>query len=208
MPRKTKYTPEVAQKMFDVLAATGSDRAAFEAAGISSSTFYRWKEEFSEFSEGIRAALSEFRDTCPESLVRQANKAFADYLYGRVEISIATIQRKQLADGSTESTETVRKLRPAVPRWAIERVLGKPLDILEAVKTLSQAGIVPRHLVELTADEVGSARERIASGFLGALPAGNQAEYKRQGLSEETAAAIRAHILGLDQASPQNAEEN
>lgn len=207
MPRKTKYTPEVAQKMFDVLAATGSDRAAFEAAGISSSTFYRWKEEFSEFSEGIRAALSEFRDTCPESLVRQANKAFADYLYGRVEISIATIQRKQLADGSTESTETVRKLRPAVPRWAIERVLGKPLDILEAVKTLSESGIVPKHLVQLTADEVGKARDRITAGFVGALPQGDS-EYKRQGLSEETAAAIRAHILGLDQASPQNVEEN
>lgn len=199
MARKPKYTPEIAKIILDTIAQTGSDRAGYEAAGIAESTFYKWKKEISEFSEEISKAKSEYSDICPAALVRQANKAFADYLYGRVEISIATIKRKKNEDGTTESTETVRKMRPSVPRWAIERVLGKPMDILEAAKTFAAAGIIPHYLVQVTADELRAARERIGGAFAGALPEGDFRATK-PGLSEETAAAIRAHILGLENA--------
>lgn len=199
MARKPKYSPDLARTIVDTIAQTGSERAGYEAAAISESTFYKWKKEFSEFSEEISKARGEYSDNCPAALVRQANKAFADYLYGRVEISVAVIKRKRNEDGTTESTETVKKYRPSVPRWAIERVLGKPLDVLEAIKTLAQAGIIPHHLVQVAADEVRTARERIGSSFRGTLPDGDVRTVK-PGLSEETAAAIRAHILGIEDA--------
>lgn len=200
MARKSKYTPELTKTIFDTIAQTGSDRAGYEAAGISAETFYQWVKKYPEFSEGISSAKAEYQDICPTALVRQANKAFADYLYGRVEVSVATIKRKHNADGSTESTETIRKVRPSVPRWAIERVLGKPLDILEAAKTFAAAGIIPHYLVQVTADEIRAAREGIAEAFRGTLPDGDVRRHQ-PGLSEETAAAIRAHILGIESAS-------
>lgn len=199
MARKPKYSPDLAKTILDAIAQTGSDRAGYEAAGISESTFYAWKKQLPEFSEEISKAKAEYSDICPGALVRQANKALADYLYGRIEVSIATIKRKRNADGTTESTETIRKVRPSIPRWAIERVLGKPLDILEAIKTLAQAGIIPHHLVQVAADEVRSARDRIGASFSGSLPDGDVRTIK-PGLSEDTAAAIRAHILGLEDA--------
>ncbi|PZV19190.1 MAG: hypothetical protein DCF22_00550 [Leptolyngbya sp.] len=199
MTRRSKYTPELAKKIFDTIAQTGSDRAGYEVAGISGETFYQWIKKNPEFSEGISKARTEYQDICPEALVRQANKSFADYLYGRVEISIATMQRKHNADGSTESKETIRKIRPGVARWAIERVLGKPMDILEAAKTFAAAGIIPHHLVQVTADEIRAARERITEAYSGTLPDGDIRRV-RPGLSEETAAAIRAHILGIESA--------
>lgn len=197
MTRRSKYTPELAKKIFDTIAQTGSDRAGYEVAGISGETFYQWIKKNPEFSEGISKARAEYQDICPVALVRQANKSFADYLYGRVEISIATMQRTRHYDGTTESKETVRKMRPSVPRWAIERVLGKPMDILEAAKAFAAAGIIPHHLVQVTADEIRAARERITEAYSGTLPAGDVRRV-RPGLSEETAAAIRAHILGIE----------
>lgn len=194
---KSKYTPEIAKTIVDTISQTGSDRAGFKAAGIHEATFYAWKKQFPEFAEEVDKAKAEYRDSCPPALVRQANKAFADYLYGRLEISIATIQRKQNSDGVTETVETIRKIRPPVPRWAIERVLGKPLDVLEAIKTLAQAGIIPHHLVQVSADEIRTARERIGQSFTDNLPDGD-VRTARPGLSEETAAAIRAHILGIE----------
>lgn len=199
MSRKSKYSPELVKTICDAIAQTGSDRAGYEAGGISAETFYQWLKKNPEFSEGISRAKTEYQDICPGSLVRQANKAFADVLYGRVEVSVATLKRKQNKDGTTESTEMVRKFRPSVPRWAIERVLGKPLDVLEAIKTLAQAGILPHNLVQVAADEVRAARDRIGASFSGALPEGDVRTTK-PGLSEETAAAIRAHILGLEDA--------
>lgn len=201
MTRRSKYTPELAKTIFDTIAQTGSDRAGYETAGISKDTFYQWVKKNSDFSDGISKARTEYQDICPASLVRQANKSLADYLYGRVEISIATMERWQNADGTTASKETLRKIRPGVPRWAIERVLGKPMDLLEAAKTFAAAGIIPHHLVQVTADEIRAARERIGDSFKGALPDGDIRRVK-PGLSEETAAAIRAHILGIESTDP------
>jgi hypothetical protein len=202
---KSKYTPEICKIIFAAIAQTGSDRAAFQAAGINRDTFYSWMKKYPDFSDGVGKARAEYQDVCPENLVQQANKAFADYLYGRVEVAVETEKWVEDEKGiRTERSSRIVKQPP--PRWAIERVLGRPLDVLEAIKTLAQAGIIPHHLVQVAADEVRSARERIGDSFKGALPEGDVRNIK-PGLSEETAAAIRAHVLGITTA-PALPEQN
>ncbi|MBM0744829.1 hypothetical protein JOY44_27510 (plasmid) [Phormidium sp. CLA17] len=53
--------------------------------------------------------------------------------------------------------------------------------------------------MQVTADEIRAARERIGDSFKGVLPKGDVRRVK-PGLSEETAAGIRAHILGIESA--------
>lgn len=193
---KSKYTPETVQKILDAIAQTGSDRVGYEAGGISKDTFYQWVARYPDFSDGISQAKSEYRDTCPEVLVRQAHKAFADYLFGRVEITTTSLKRGVNEKGSY-SEEVTKRIRLSPPRWAVERVLGKPIDLLEAVKILVDANVLPTWLVQVVANEVGDARTGITEAFRGVLPE-NNARAIKPGLSEGTAAAIRAHILGIE----------
>lgn len=196
---KSKYTPETIQKILDMIAQTGSDRAGWQAGAISEATFYDWQQKYPEFLEQIKSAKTEYRNTVPEVLIRQAHSAFADYLFGRVEITTTQFKRGVNEKGSF-SEETTKRIKLSPPRWAIERILGKPIDVLEAVKVLVDANILPKWLVQVVTDEVGDARKGIAEAFTGILPE-NDARRIKPGLSEETAAAIRAHILGIESAN-------
>ncbi|MBW4580704.1 MAG: hypothetical protein KME42_14155 [Tildeniella nuda ZEHNDER 1965/U140] len=194
---KSKYTPDRVQTIIDAIAQTGADRAGWQAGKISEDTFYDWVKRYSEFSESVSRAKDEYRDTCPGTLVRQARKAFADYLFGRMERVTYTKETGINArTGEPYEKEITQRVPVGVPKWAIERVLGKPLDILEAVSTLSEAGVLPRWLVQAVSDEVGNAREGITEVFAGVIPDRDNRRV-RPGLSEETAAAIRAHLLGI-----------
>lgn len=195
---KSKYNPEIVQKILDVIAQTGSDRAGYEAGGISKDTFYQWINRHADFADRIKQVKSQFRETCPEVLINQAQRAFADYLFGRVEISTTTFKRGTNEKGSY-SEEVTKRIRLSPPRWAIERVLGRPIDLLEAVKVLVDANVLPRWLIQVVTDEMGEARRGVTEAFAGILPE-NDARRIKPGLSEETAAAIRNHILGIESA--------
>jgi hypothetical protein len=197
---KSKYNPEIVEIILGAIALTGSDRAGIEAGGINKDTFYSWIKRYPDFSERVSEARAEYRQSCPETLIRQANRAFADYLFGRMQRVVYTKEvGVSLKTGEPYEKETTQHIPVGVPRWAIERVLGKPLDIIEAVKTLAEAGILPKSIVQAVTDEVGNARKGIAGILTGVLP---DTEFKqpRPGLSEETAAAIRAHLLGIQPA--------
>lgn len=195
---KSKYTPEIVQKIIDAIAATGKDEPGWLAGEISETTFYAWQEKYPEFSELVVKAKDEYRDTCPETLVRQAKKAFADYLFGRMtRVHYTKETGVNARTGEPYEKEIVQHIPVGVPRWAIERVLGKPLDVLEAVKTLAEAGILPKWITQAVSNEIGNARKGITEVLAGVLP-DSDTERHRPGLSEETAAIIRSHILGVE----------
>lgn len=197
---KSKYTPDRVQTILDAVASIGTDRAGWLAGSLSEATFYDWLKRYPEFSEGVVEAKAEYRNTCPDVLVRQAKKAFSDYLFGRMERVVYTKETGiSLRTGEPYEKEITQRIPVGVPRWAIERVLGKPLDILEAVSTLADAGVLPRWLVQAVNDEVGNARTGITEVFTGVLP-DRESRRVRPGLSEETAGAIRAHLLGIQPA--------
>lgn len=195
--RKTKYTPEIVEKILGVIRETGGDKEGYTSAGIHSATFYKWINEKPEFKEAIALAKLEYRESCPPVLIRQAKKAFADYLFNRVEETWTSFERGVDETGKSWSKETTKRVKRGVPQWCIERVLGKPIDLLEAVKVLVDANILPRWLVQVVTDEVSEARRGVTEAFTGILPDNDQ-RLAKPGLSEETAAAIRSHILGIE----------
>ncbi len=83
MPRPTKLTPEVRDRIIALLRAGNARRAAAEASGICEDTFYEWlkrgsersRGEFSEFSEAVRRAESEAEALMVES-VRKAARGY------------------------------------------------------------------------------------------------------------------------------------
>jgi hypothetical protein len=194
--RRSKYTPDRVRVICDAIARSGSDKAGWQAGNISEATFYTWIEQFSEFSELVLNARAEYRNTCPETLVRQVNKVFSDLLHGRMEKIITTTKTGHSSRLGSYEEETIQRIPIGVPRWAIERVLGPAIDEFAAIQCLVQAGWLPRQLLEVTQTELYEMRSRVKELFLGILP--NKEGQAKPGLSDETAAAIRAQILGIE----------
>ncbi len=164
MGRKTRYSADVVAKILDALRHSGSDRVAIEAAGISTGTFYRWGQQYREFREGIAQAKEEYRKNCPVVLREQAYLSFEDYLYGRVE-EVWTTDEIIRDDDKIIYKEVVRRVKRGVPQWAIERVLGKSVDELEAVKCLVESGWIPRHVLIVATESLDEVRDRVRKAF-------------------------------------------
>lgn len=198
MGRRSKYSPETIEAILDAIRETGSDKAGWRAGGICSTTFYEWCDNYPEFADSVKEAKAEYRKICPEELIKQARKAFSDYLFGRAKITITTFERGVSEKHGSYSREITKQINPGVPQWAIERVLGKPLDVLEAISTLAEAGILPKWLVEQVSNEISDSRKEIASLIKGELPHNPDESTRRPGLSDETANAIKAYVLGIN----------
>lgn len=193
---KSKYSEEVAQRIFDALAATGRDEDGWKAGGISKDTFYKWINAYSDFSDGVKRCKAEWRETCPEVLVRQANKAYADYLFGRMEKVVYTKKEGIKGDQPFEE-ETTQRIPVGVPRWAIERILGVKMHELDALKTLVEAGWLPRWVIQVAIDELDDVKKVLREVFTGILPDGDAKRIK-PGLSDAAADQIRRRILGIE----------
>lgn len=198
--RRSKYTPEIVEVILNEIAITGNDKAGYEAAGINPDTFYEWLKRHSEFSERVKKAKAEYRETCPDVLKRQAHKAFSDYLYGRMEKVVYTKKEGIKGDQPFEE-EITQRIPVGIPRWAIERVLGTKIHELEALKTLVEAGWLPRWVIQVAIDELDSVKTTVREVFTGILPDSDVRKAK-PGLSDAAAAAIRTQILGIQPTSP------
>jgi hypothetical protein len=196
--RSSKYTPECVETICDAIARTGSDKLGFEVGGISKATFYTWIEQHPDFSDAVIEARAEYRNSCPEVLVRQANKAFSDYLFGKMEKVVTTTESGSNSFGDYEK-EIVRRIPVGIPRWAIERVLGPETDELRAIQVLARAGWLPEQFLEVTHEQFRELRSRLKALFEGILPTPNI--QKSAGITDATADAIRREILGI---LPQN----
>ncbi|MBL1177666.1 hypothetical protein [Pantanalinema sp. GBBB05] len=180
---KSKYTPDTVKTILDAIARTGSDRAGIAAGGISDDTFYQWMNRYAEFSERVLEARQRYRDLCPETLIAQANKAFADYLFGRATRTEVT--EKDEPEGRTVTTKTITTLPP---RWAIERVLGKS----DHEKHLAALYALIKKIMALDVGELGEIKSMI------------QADLETL-LLEVGVEEVRS-ILGIAQASKQDEE--
>lgn len=194
MAARGKYTLELVQDICTAIALEGTERSGWKGR-ISEDTFYTWLKDKAEFSEAVNAAKAEYRQNLPEADRRQARKAFVDYLYGRMERVITKTEYGSSSVGSYEK-EIVQRVPVGVPRWAIERVLGKGMPSeIEALVTLVEAGWIPREVLSLAIEQLSQVKKSLREVFEGILP--NTGEIS-PGLSDETAAAIRAQILGIE----------
>lgn len=79
-----------------------------------------------------------------------------------------------------------------------QEAFGRHYDEVEALKILAEAGWLPRSVLKLANDETSKLKSNLREAFSGVL-----SDYKEEsgrGLTPETAAAIRQHLLGIQPA--------
>jgi transcriptional regulator with XRE-family HTH domain len=79
-----------------------------------------------------------------------------------------------------------------------QEVSGQNYDELQALKILADAGWLPRSVLKLANDEASKLKSNIREAFVGIIP--ERPEEEGRGLTAETAAAIRSHLLGIQPA--------
>ena len=156
--RRSKYTPDTIQLITDAIEETGKDESGMRAGGIASSTYFQWLKDKPEFLEKVTLAKDRFRANRPQSLRSEAVKRLAEYIRGEaVEVYDKLVETKD-GDGVLISrTRSLTKIKRGCPQWALDRVLGKSMPVLEAVQVLLNEGIASPSMaavVESSIDEM------------------------------------------------------
>ena len=126
-----------------------------------------------------------------------------------VQISIVTYSKlMQVINGALDvaianpdKSAALEQVRTAAPliKAAVslaQEVYGRNYDELEALKILADAGWLPRSILKLANDETAKLKANIREAFMGIIP-DRPDEQRGRGLTPETAALLRSHILGL-----------
>ncbi|MEG5173305.1 hypothetical protein [Microcoleus sp. B3-D7] len=79
-----------------------------------------------------------------------------------------------------------------------QEAFGRHYDEIEALKILAEAGWLPRSVLKLANDETSKLKSNLREAFSGVLP--DYKEENGRGLTPETAAVIRQHLLGIQPA--------
>ena len=203
-----KYTSDVIEAIVDAVSQTGSNRAGWEAGGISKQTFYQWVKSKPDFHDRIARARAIYRENVSDAHRQQALKAFEDYLFGRAVQTTTIEEEGQDEEGRKWKKTITRTVNYGVPKWAIERVLGTPGDVLDALRMLAKAGFIPHRLCDLASGEMEAVRVTLYNAFSGLLPPDDDKEKLVQhGLSESLANEIRRKLLGVSVKTLPAAEE-
>ena len=80
--RKTYYTPDRIERICKVIAQGGTDKAAFEAGGISQTQFYEWLNEKPEFAEAVKNARRQFQEWQDKEMVKKAQASLVRLICG------------------------------------------------------------------------------------------------------------------------------
>ncbi|OKH12320.1 hypothetical protein [[Limnothrix rosea] IAM M-220] len=194
-----KYNATTTEAIANAIETTGEIQSGIETGNISSATFHRWRKEHSEFDQRINEALETFRANSPQvlqttAMARLRNALDHGQVIKRTRTTTKTIKRHD-PQGQLMYTETHEETRESVdqlptPKWAIERILGKPIqDLEDAIKLIETQGL------EVIVKDAEIIKEWLTARGLNENDSmGNQSE---KGLSEEQANEIRAKILGI-----------
>lgn len=196
--RNSLYTQATLNIIQKELIEHGCNQHAFKAAGISKEVFYLWMRERPEFVTLVEEAKQERLFRRHEVLKLQADKVLENYLNNGVVTKITIIEEGTSDKFGSYVKKTVREVQSPTPVKILDRVLGKPSDELEAFTAFVNAGWLPRSLLNLAESEVNNIKLVIRQAFAGIFP--DTAEASITGLTAETAAAIRSHLLGIQPA--------
>src|SRR4028118_303431 len=133
-----------------------------------------------------------------------------DHARQMVQISIVTYSKLMSvingaldeAIANPDKSQAIEQIRVAAPliKAAVslgQEVYGRNYDELEALKLLADAGWLPRSILKLANDETARLKSNLRQAFTGIFP-DRPDDQNGRGLSPETAAALRAHILGIE----------
>ncbi len=107
------------------------------------------------------------------------------------------------AKNNPDKLEALEQLKniPSLIKAALslqQEAFGRHYDEIEALKILAEAGWLPRSVLKLANDETSKLKSNLREAFSGVLP--DYKEENGRGLTPETAAVIRSHLLGIQPA--------
>ncbi|NEP10863.1 MAG: hypothetical protein F6K14_11745 [Symploca sp. SIO2C1] len=142
MPRKSRYNQEIVETICEAIATEGGDEVGWLAGGISEPTFYAWMKRYPEFGEAVVRAREDFRKRCPKYQKGLALAKLTEALENGQPIKWTTKKTRRLDhyvpgkkgepaklvwyDEETITEEHIEH-RPT-PKWAIERVIPRPIE--------------------------------------------------------------------------------
>lgn len=181
MPRPSRLTPEIQDQIVAYVRDGNYFAVACQLAGIPEETGRGWlsqgkgtkpgrkpKEPFATFATAIKEAEAEAEQRAIAVIVEAAR--------GK-EYSITKTKEVEVTGGESGLVSTVEtvtttgtKFSWQAAAWYLERKFPhrwgrQRMDVLEALRCLSDAGFIPVELVEMAAHEMGSVRARIESAF-------------------------------------------
>jgi hypothetical protein len=196
--RNSLYTQATLDIIQKELIEHGCNQRAFKAAGISKEVFYLWMRKHPEFATLVEEAKQERLFRRQETLKLQADKIVEDLLQNGAVTKITIIEEGTSDKFGSYVKKTVREVRSPTPVKILDRVLGKPSDELEAFTAFVNAGWLPRSLLNLAENEINNIKLVIRQAFAGIFPDSTEAAIT--GLTPETAAALKQHLLGIQPA--------
>ena len=109
----------------------------------------------------------------------------------------AALDEAQNNPNKIEALEQIKTIGSLIKAAVLlqQEVRGQHYDELEALKILADAGWLPRSVLKLANDEASKLKFNIREAFAGIFP--DNTETTITGLTPETAAAIRSHLLGI-----------
>lgn len=167
----TKYNDSTIEIILKTIAETNSESAAWNAAGISSRTYYAWKKKYEDFAFKIQEARFQFLEQNRMVFrVLALNDLYEALTRGVVQTRTTTVEelvevkRDEPGASKLELTTTKRttvRTELGKPQWAVERVLGRNTDEFDAVNRLIEAGWFDSKLVSELPSEIDEFNDRV-----------------------------------------------
>lgn len=146
----------------DAIRSTGSDKAGWGAGAISEKTFYTWCNKYPQFAQDVTRARETFRYVCPDSLKLKALENLRDYLFNGATITTTSREIIKAPDGTVlRVVEKVSKSQHPMPNWVADRILGKKLEVLEAMQVLLAEGVATPAQVDIVKSTLDELTERL-----------------------------------------------
>lgn len=118
--RKSKYTPEVVERITQAIRNGMTYELACQYAGISHETFYRWMNEKAEFSAAVKEAEGAGAMTWLEAIQKAADRGEWTAAAWKLERRYPQLYGRRVVDANVKAQIDVTKLSDDELRTLIE----------------------------------------------------------------------------------------
>ncbi|AFY72163.1 hypothetical protein Pse7367_3948 (plasmid) [Thalassoporum mexicanum PCC 7367] len=160
-----EFDKKRADLILDSISETGSDDKACKEARIDKKTFHQWLRNEISFSEQVAKARHIYREGKNHSQVVKAMAVLDQYLGGEATEVHNSEEERIGSNKETSHKKSTKQVRRSTPAWVIDRVLGKRMHEMEALRVLANAGWVPRTILTEVVGGIAVLRESVRHAF-------------------------------------------